>query len=424
MGSDSVEKLIQRGVEIPNPDMVSIGVEVDIGRISTDGVVLFPGSRISGAETLICDHVRIGTEGPVCADNCQIGPGTALSSGTFKESVFLGENRVGPGAHFREGTILEESASAAHCVGLKQTILFPFVTLGSLINFCDCLMAGGTGPENHSEVGSSFVHFNFTPNQDKATPSLVGNVPQGVMLDRPPVFLGGQGGMVGPCRVAFGTVTASGTILRKDVKEPGRLVYEAPRRSFSAPSVPGLYRNVGRIVRNNLHYIAQLRALQAWYLNFRMLFAADPMKAQLLQALCRTLESGIRERVRRMGQFVEKQRTSLSIYRELMGDEASQKVAAEKTELMEMWPQVAHILGRPAADFESVSLRDRFLASATGCGEQNYIEAVRKLSADARSRATSWLTDVVERVQAEAYAHLKRFSPAGPSGSSASEQNQ
>jgi UDP-N-acetylglucosamine/UDP-N-acetylgalactosamine diphosphorylase len=86
----------------------------------------------------------------------------------------------------------------AHAVGLKQTILFPFVTLGSLINFCDCLMGGGTSRRNHSEVGSSFIHFNYTPRQDKATASLLGDVPRGVMLDQPPIFLGGREESSGP----------------------------------------------------------------------------------------------------------------------------------------------------------------------------------------------------------------------------------
>ena len=61
---------------------------------------------------------------------------------------------MGLGAQVREGCILEEEANGAHCVGIKQTILFPFVTLGSLINFCDCLMAGGTSRKDHSEAGS------------------------------------------------------------------------------------------------------------------------------------------------------------------------------------------------------------------------------------------------------------------------------
>jgi len=116
---------------------------------------------------------------------------------------------MGSGSHVRDGTILEEQASVAHTVALKQTILFPFVTLGSLINFCDCFMSGGTDRKNHSEVGSSYIHFNFTPNQDKATASLIGDVPNGVMLNKNPIFLGGQGGLIGPCRLTFGTIIAA-----------------------------------------------------------------------------------------------------------------------------------------------------------------------------------------------------------------------
>jgi bifunctional UDP-N-acetylglucosamine pyrophosphorylase/glucosamine-1-phosphate N-acetyltransferase len=98
---------------------------------------------------------------------------------------------------------------------------FPFATLGSLINFCDCLLAGGTSRKDHSEVGSSYIHFNFTATGDKVTPSLFGDVPRGVMLNQPPIFLGGQGGSVGPIRVGFGNVVSAGTVLRKDVHKEG-----------------------------------------------------------------------------------------------------------------------------------------------------------------------------------------------------------
>ena len=102
---------------------------------------------------------------------------------------------MGSGAHVRAGCILEEQASGAHTVGLKHTILFPFVTLGSLVNFCDCLMSGGTDRKNHSEVGSSYIHFNYTPQPGQGhPPPLVGDVPHGVMLNQAPIFLGGAGG--------------------------------------------------------------------------------------------------------------------------------------------------------------------------------------------------------------------------------------
>ncbi len=216
-GYDKVVELIRKGVEAPNPLSLDIGDEVDPDRISGDGVTLYPGCRLYGAKTVVSAGVRLGAEAPVTLDSCWLGPQVELKGGYFKKSVFLEKANMGLGAQVREGCLLEEEANGAHCVGLKQTILLPFVTLGSLINFCDCLMAGGTSRKDHSEVGSSYVHFNFTPDGNKTTASLFGDVPRGVMLDRPRIFLGGQGGAVGPVRVGYGTVVAAGSLLRRDV---------------------------------------------------------------------------------------------------------------------------------------------------------------------------------------------------------------
>jgi bifunctional UDP-N-acetylglucosamine pyrophosphorylase/glucosamine-1-phosphate N-acetyltransferase len=217
--SKKVRLLIEKGVNIPNPLSVDIGEEVDIARISGDGVVIYGGCKVYGKKTLIMSGARLGYEGPVTIEECHIGPNVELRGGSFCNSVFLQDANMGYGAEVRDACILEEQANGAHVVGLKHTILFPFVTLGSLINFCDCLMAGGTSRRNHSEVGSSYIHFNYTPNQDKATPSLIGDVPRGVMLNQSPIFLGGQGGLVGPSRLGYGTVIAAGVIYRGDCPE-------------------------------------------------------------------------------------------------------------------------------------------------------------------------------------------------------------
>ena len=207
-----IEKLIEKGVKINRPTSVEIGDEVDVDRISADGVVIYAGCKIFGAETLILPGAKLGYEAPVTVDNCQVGPDVELKGGYFNQAVFLEKARLGLGSHIREATILEEQAVVAHTVGLKHTILFPFVTLGSLINFCDCLMAGGTSRKNHSEVGSSYIHFNFTPSQDKATASLIGDVPGGVMLNRQPIFLGG----CAPTHVP--------EPLKEQLKEGGRMI--------------------------------------------------------------------------------------------------------------------------------------------------------------------------------------------------------
>ena len=103
-------------------------------------------------------------------------------------------------------------------------------------------MAGGTSRKNHSEIGSSYIHFNFTPHQDKATASLIGDVPRGVMLDQPPIFLGGQGGLVGPVRIAYGTVIPAGTICRAGhpggrtaAVRPGTAAFREPQHYRAGP---------------------------------------------------------------------------------------------------------------------------------------------------------------------------------------------
>src|SRR4030042_165708 len=155
MLSTPVLKLLNKGVRMPAPFSVVIGEEVDHERISPDGGVFYGVTKISGAETLISAGVKLGCEAPVAVADCRLGRGVELKGGFFKSSVFLEGAGMAPGAQVREGALLEEEANGSHTVGLKNTILFPFVTLGSLINFCDCLMAGGTSRKAHSEEGSS-----------------------------------------------------------------------------------------------------------------------------------------------------------------------------------------------------------------------------------------------------------------------------
>ena len=227
---EKIVSLLEKGVRIPNPMTLYLDDDVRVDRISGHGVTLYPGCRIYGSKTAISRGAQLGFEGPVTVEDCQVGPRVELRGGYFRKSVFLEKSNLGLGAHVREGSILEEQSSGAHCVGLKQTILFPFATLGSLINFCDCLLAGGTSRKDHSEVGSSYIHFNFSVTGDKTTPSLFGDVPKGVMLNQPPIFLGGQGGAVGPIRMGFGNVASAGTILRRDVLNENRLIMEKSHR--------------------------------------------------------------------------------------------------------------------------------------------------------------------------------------------------
>ena len=387
-----VNELLQRGVRIPNPAAIYIGPEVDLDRIAGEGVVIHAGCRISGERTLILPGARLGAEAPVTVENCLVGQGVELKGGYFREAVFLEKASCGLGSHVREGTILEEGASIAHTVGLKQTILFPFVTLGSLINFCDCLMAGGTDRRNHSEVGSSYIHFNFTPNQDKATPSLIGDVPRGVMLNQKPIFLGGQGGIVGPVRLAFGTTVAAGTILRKSELRPDRLIIGGAAKAGNIAFQPGRFSATGRIIKNNLVYIANLMALHQWYRRVRSLFVGQRFPETLLAGLLENSRLAVAERTRRLKELGDKMAQS--------GDGA----------FSERWPALDEALHRRLDSAGDPRMCESFLEAVTsilGREGKDYLAVIKALSPQATEQGTAWLQGIVDDTVASALKPLE-----------------
>jgi bifunctional UDP-N-acetylglucosamine pyrophosphorylase / glucosamine-1-phosphate N-acetyltransferase len=380
-------------------DITILGQEVDRRRIA-DGIRIHPGCRVVGRKTFIAKGAEIGAEAPVTINNCFIGPNVKLNGGYFENAVFLEGAEAGSGAHVRGGTIFEEQASIAHTVGLKQTILFPFVTLGSLINFCDCFMAGGTSRRNHSEVGSSYIHFNYTPNQDKATPSMMGDVPRGVMLDQNPIFLGGQGGLVGPCRIAYGTVIAAGSIYRKDQLKPDRLVFEGGGRGGSIPYTAGLYRSVKRQALNNIHYLANLMALMSWYRRVRVQFVSDRFPQILYLGLVDTLDHAIAERVKRFSAFCEKLERSVELYRRQAGEGAAASILLQKQELFDRRNRIGEVIGGflEAIDTYGNDAFENAIQQAQQSSGNRYLDVIAGLDARQRKLGTAWLQSIVDQV--------------------------
>ncbi len=390
-----IELLIDKGVKIPNPSSVFIGEDVDPDRISGESVTLYPGTRIFGEKTLIMAGATIGFEAPATLSNTMVGPGTSLKGGFFQDAVFAGYNSFGAGAHVRGGTILEEEASAAHTVGLKQTILFPFVTLGSLINFCDILMAGGTSRKDHSEVGSSFIHFNYTPNQDKATPSMLGNVHQGVLLNQRPVFLGGQGGLVGPCQLTFGTVTAAGTICRRDELRPDRIVFGGALKGGSVPRKEGVYTNARKIYDANCVYIAGLISLMNWYRHVRSRFVSEPLSDKLLLGMKNTLQACIDERIKRLGAFCMKLAESRKILISRANGEITEPIRIHDA-IIRKWPDVEAVFMGETDHDRSAAIPEPFLDALNG--GTNYIETIKGLDPATAILGSDWLKTIEQTI--------------------------
>jgi bifunctional UDP-N-acetylglucosamine pyrophosphorylase/glucosamine-1-phosphate N-acetyltransferase len=391
---DKVVQMINKGVDIPNPLTIDLGDEVNVDRISGKGVRIYPGCRIYGEQTVISAECQIGYEGPVTIDNCQLGPKVELKGGYFNKSVFLEKANMGSGAHVREGCILEEEANGAHCVGIKQTILFPFVTLGSLINFCDCLMAGGRSRKDHSEVGSSYIHFNFTPDGDKTTASLIGDVPRGVMLNQPAIFLGGQGGIVGPLRMGYGNVVAANSVLRNDFPEDNKLIVGKTHSAKTINFKPRAYANIPRIVGNNIMYIANLMALEEWYIHVRRPFFDSQEFGQLIFfGLLDKLALAKKERIKRLQVLAEKAKVSSE------NEAETKREVAGRNEFHDKFTEIEELFAGGIQDSVVEKYRDDFLSASEKARSEsgaNYIAVIQGFSAHVSEKGVVWLQRIVD----------------------------
>ena len=390
--AEKIKQLIEKGVNIPNPETLDIGDNINIDQVSEKGVTIYPGCRIYGGKTVISSGCKLGYEAPVTIEDCQLGSAVELKGGFFSKSVFLEKANMGMGGHVREGCILEEAAGGAHCVGLKQTILFPFVTLGSLINFCDCLMAGGTSRSNHSEVGSSYIHFNFTPDADKTTPSLLGDVPRGVMLNQPPIFLGGQGGIIGPVRLGYGNVVAAGSILRHDYPGDNQLIFEKAPASTVKGYISAAYPGIGRVVENNILYLANLIALEAWYTHIRKPFLeAQPFGLLLYAGAMEQITAAKKERLKRLKAMAKKAVAN------------SAKDDRKRQELHEQFGCIESLFTgiMPEVLVPTDQSRETFLSDiekVAGSNRSNYMETIQSLPAAISSKGVTWLNGIVNTI--------------------------
>lgn len=368
------EDLRAHGVELIDDANVFVDRKIPLDRIARQGVTLHPGVRVLGASTVLDEGVELGREGPVVLRDCALGKGAKVSRGSAEGAVLLAGAALGPDAHVRAGTILEEEASTAHSVGLKQSILMPFATLGSQINFCDCLLAGGRSRQDHSEVGSGFIHFNFTPfgaNGDKATASIFGDVPRGVGLRAPRIFLGGSGGVVGPVRTGFGVVLAAGSVYRRDYGD-GLLVYSERLPERAASFDPLQVRGAGRKIDRSLDYAAELRALQAFYRHLRS-SAATGLESAVIEQALPLLEDSVGERVRQVDRMIEGTRL-----------EGVDRDRANR------WSEDRRRLLEPAVSAPPASLLAAWSRAAGG-----HVERVRALDDESVESLRFWLESIV-----------------------------
>lgn len=376
-------RLQDRGVNVWGAERVYIGEEVPLDNIES-GASIYQGT-LAGETLRIGKGSKIGLAGHAHVENCQIGRDVELGAGVFQGATILDGAQVRGFAELRPGTALEEHCEAAHSAAFKNTILTATCVAGSVLNYCDLFMSGGTSRSDHSEVGSGVIHFNFDPRGDKWG-SLIGDV-RGVLLRSAPVFVGGQCGLIAPLHVDFGAVVAAGSMVRRDVG-PNCVHFEALRTQTVEGFDRHIYNRLRRKFLTTARLIGNLHALVAWYEQVRLPFAEERLEP-LYRSVQAQARAHIEERVKRIGKIIAKLERSLTAS---SARSQHNSVETEHRRLIERESEITEMLRGgpepPRCPEAFVRQYERLVADAP------HVDAVKEVS-DA-SGAAEWLHAMAE----------------------------
>jgi UDP-N-acetylglucosamine/UDP-N-acetylgalactosamine diphosphorylase len=230
------------------------------------------------------------------------------------------------------------------------------------------------------------------------------------MLNNPPIFLGGQGGMVGPLRMGYGNVVAAGSVLREDVDMQNKLIMSRSHPGKVVDLIPRAYPGLSRVVENNVLYITNLIALQQWYIHVRKIFFENQEFGSLIfEGALEKLRMAKEERIRRLKDMASKMPVSPD-----KGKDTT-KTSGAKQEFYEKVNRVEERLVSDAGKTVALEERDRFLTAFGKHREKqggDYIEVIQSLPRDVSRGGTKWLDSIVDRIcgqVAEALPALNLF---------------
>ena len=155
---------------------------------------------------------------------------------------------------------------------------------------------------------------------------------------------------------------------------------------------PGKFRNVTRIVTNNLIYIANLVALNQWYTHVRPQFISEDFPEMLAQGLQTTLAIATDERIMRLKGLSDQ---------------------CPDTHFCQQWDELEKCLRAPPASGAMDAKRDHWLSiiqkAISNCGSRDYIRVIQSMEASSARAGTAWLQCVVDEILQRARAVVPSF---------------
>jgi UDP-N-acetylglucosamine/UDP-N-acetylgalactosamine diphosphorylase len=212
------------------------------------------------------------------------------------------------------------------------------------------------------------------------------------MLNQPPIFLGGQGGIVGPLRMGFGNVVAAGSVLKEDHPEDNRLIVGETRPGGIKHFLRALYPNLPRIIENNILYLANLSALEEWYIHVRKIFLEGREFGELIHAgLLDKLSVAKKERLKRLEAMAK-----TAVLSESSQSERETRLRDEFGSNMNKMQGLFR--SDTATDSAITTCKEAFLTALnriTQGGPGSYVETIQGLPSDVSLKGTQWLECVV-----------------------------
>ncbi len=210
-----IEKVLRRrinsrlmrdyGVTLIDPKHTYISEDSEIGR----DTVIYPNVVIEG-KTIVGDGcvIRSGAR----LTNAVIGRNVAvLDSSIIADSIVRDNAAIGPFAHLRNGSIIEDEAKIGNFVEVKKTIVGKNSKASHLTYLGDATVGKNTN------IGAGTITCNFD-GKNKHQTKIGDNV-----------RIGSDTMLVAPVEVGDGASTGAGSVVTKDVP-PNKLVVGAPAR--------------------------------------------------------------------------------------------------------------------------------------------------------------------------------------------------
>lgn len=199
---------MNEGVTIVNPDMVIIEPDVKIGK----GTIIYPNVRLMGTTEI---GERCTLEGDTRILNTKIGNECVIQSSYMEDSEVKDKVSVGPFAHFRPHTLVEEGAHIGNFVELKNSHFGEHSKAGHLA------YVGDADVGKDVNIGCGVITVNYNGKEKFRT-----TIEDGA-------FIGSNVNLVAPVKIEKNAYIACGSSITKDVESEALAIERAEQKNIA-----------------------------------------------------------------------------------------------------------------------------------------------------------------------------------------------